>query len=154
VLFSDGEDHEGGVDEAAKRLERSGVRVFAVGCGSRRGAPIPEGDGSGGPSSYKKDREGRLVTSRLDDEVLGKLTLATGGRYFDAAPSEGEVEEIAKEIAGMDAREFGTVMRARYEERFQIPLALALASLLAATAVTDRRRPGGTWWRGGREGRR
>jgi Ca-activated chloride channel family protein len=151
VLFSDGEDHEGKVEDAARLLERAGVRVFAVGCGTRRGAPVPEGDEGGGSSSYKKDREGKLVTSRLDDEVLGKLTLATGGRYFDATPSESEVEEIAKAISGMDAREFGTVMRARYEERFQIPLALALAALLAATALSDRRRPAGAWWRRRRE---
>jgi Ca-activated chloride channel homolog len=153
VLFSDGEDHEGRVEDAARLLERSGVRVFAVGCGTRRGAPVPEGEEGGGASSYKKDREGKLVTSRLNDEVLGKLTLATGGRYFDATPSESEVEEIAKAISGMDAREFGTVLRARYEERFQFPLTLALAALLAATVLSDRRRPAGAWWRGGREER-
>ncbi len=153
VLFSDGEDHEGGIDESARLLEKSGVRVFAVGCGTRRGAPVPEGGESAGPSSYKKDREGRLVTSRLNDETLGKLTLATGGRYFDAAPSEGEVEDIAKDIAGMDASEFGTVMRARYEERFQIPLSLALLALIAATAVSDRRGLPRAWWRRRREER-
>jgi Ca-activated chloride channel family protein len=153
VLFSDGEDHAGNIEDAARLLERSGIRVFAVGCGTRRGAPVPEGDEGSGPSSYKKDREGKLVTSRLNDEVLGKLTLATGGRYFDATPAEAEVDEIAKAVSGMDAREFGTVMRARYEERFQIPLALALAALLAATALSDRRRPAGAWWRRAREER-
>ncbi|MBZ5640733.1 MAG: VWA domain-containing protein [Acidobacteriia bacterium] len=153
VLFSDGEDHEGGIEDAAKALERSGVRVFAVGCGTRRGAPVPEGGEGGGSSSYKKDREGKLVTSRLSDETLGKLTLATGGRYFDATPSEAEVEEIAKAISAMDAREFGTLMRARYEERFQIPLALAFAALLAGTLLPDRRRVAGAWWRRAREER-
>ncbi len=153
VLFSDGEDHEGGVDDAAKLLERAGVRVFAVGCGTRRGAPVPEGGEGGAQAGYKKDREGRLVTTRLDDAALGKLTLATGGRYFDSTPTEEEVDEIAKEIAGMDAREFGTVMRARYEERFQLPLALALLALLAASVLSDRRRTGGAWWRLGREER-
>ncbi len=150
VLFSDGEDHEGGIDDAARLLQKSGGRVFAVGCGTRRGAPVPEGGEGQGPSAYKKDGEGRLVTSRLNDEILGKLTLATGGRYFDASPSEGEVDDIAKEISGMDTAEFGTVMRARYEERFQIPLAIALLALMAATAVSDRRRRN-PWWRRRRE---
>ena len=42
-----------------------------------------------------------------------------------------EIDEIAQALAGMDAHEYGSVLRARYEERFQFPLAAAFLVLLA-----------------------
>jgi Ca-activated chloride channel family protein len=140
VLFTDGEDHEGEIEDALAALKRAGVAVYAVGTGTVGGGPIPVKDGHGNVGGYKKDREGRVVTTRLDEQGLGDVALGTDGRYYRATPAEIEVEEIARALAGMDAREFGTVLRVRYEERFQIPLALALAALLAEACLSDRRR--------------
>jgi len=150
VVLSDGEDHEGGLDDAIRVLKEARVSAYAIGYGTRGGAPIPSTADDRSPSGYKKDREGRLVTTRLEDGPLGQLTLATGGRYFDATAVETEVDEVAKAIAGMDAREYGTVLRARYEERFQLPLALAVAATLALTALPDRRGAAGIRNRNGR----
>jgi Ca-activated chloride channel family protein len=141
VIFSDGEDHEGEIEEALREVKRAGVTVHAVGCGSPRGAPIPLKDDRGGLTGYKKDRENRVVTTRLDESFLEKLALETGGRYYRATVSEVEVDEIARALAGIDLQEFGTVLRVRYEERFQVPLALAVIAFLAETLLSDRRRP-------------
>ncbi len=145
VVFTDGEDHEGGLDEVLPDLRRAGVKVFAVGCGTPRGAPIPERSASGALEGYKKDREGKVVTTRLDEDVLRRVAVETGGRYFRATPAELEIETIAKEIQAMEASESGTILRTRYAERFQIPLALALASLLAEALLSDRRGAGLLW---------
>jgi Ca-activated chloride channel family protein len=135
VILSDGEDHEGGLQEALRVLAQGGVVAHALGCGSSRGAPIPE---AGGAEGFRKDRDGKIVTTRLDESTLSGLAVATGGRYFRATPSASEVDEIAKEIAAMEGREAGAVMRTRYVDRFQFPLVLALAALLAEAFVADR----------------
>jgi len=140
VLFTDGEDHEGEIDEAISALTRAGVAVYCVGTGTARGAPIPVKDSHGNLAGYKKDREGRVVTTRLDEEALGKVALESQGRYYRATPSEIEIEEIARALAGMDAQEFGTVLRVRYEERYQVPLAIALGALIVEAWLGDRRR--------------
>ena len=140
VLLTDGEDHEGGVDEVIHDLEDAGVAVYAVGCGTTRGAPIPVSDDSGMHTGYKKDREGRVVTTRLDEGILELLALDSGGRYYRATASEVEMEEIARGLKGMDTQELGAVLRARYEERFQIPLILSVLALLAETLIGDSRR--------------
>jgi len=140
VLLSDGEDHEGGIDDAEQALEQAGVTVYALGVGTARGAPIPLNDPSGVSSGYKKDAEGKVVTTRLDETVLERLALATGGRYYRATAGQVEVEEIARALSTLDRQEFGAVLRARYEERFQIPLALALLAIGAETLLGDRRR--------------
>jgi len=141
VLFSDGEDHEGGIDEAVALLKRSGARIYTVGCGTAHGGPIPLRDGSGSVDGYKKDAEGNVVTTRLEEELLEKLALDSDGRYYRATPAEVEVDEIAKAIGAMEQKEHGTVLKTRYEERFQIPLAVALLALLGESVLGDRRRP-------------
>jgi Ca-activated chloride channel family protein len=143
ILFSDGEDHEGGVEEMAAELKREGVALYTVGVGSSRGAPIPLRDRSGVLTGYKKDREDRVVTTRLEESNLELLALETGGRYYRATATEVEVEEIAKRLSTVEGGEFGAVLRTRYEDRFQIPLLLGILALAAEGALGDRRRRGG-----------
>ena len=136
IVISDGEDHEGGLEEAIQAVKRAGVVVFAIGCGTEQGAPIPEGEAG----AYKKDAEGRLVTTKLDERPLRTLAIDTGGKYYRATPAEGEVEEIAAAIAQMGTSGSSTVLRTRWVERFQVPLAIALAALLIETLIPDGRR--------------
>jgi Ca-activated chloride channel family protein len=140
VVFSDGEDHSGETEPVLEELSRAGIAVHAVGCGTARGAPLPLRESSGLVAGYKKDREGRVVTSRLNEDVLERLALATGGRYFLAAPGEFEIGEIARSLAVLSQGELGAELRTRYEERFRIPLLLGLAALIAEALVGDRRR--------------
>ncbi len=135
LVISDGEDHEGGIEAALSAAKRAGVVVYGVGCGTDQGAPIPEGESG----AYKKDKQGKLVTTRLDERALRSLAVDTGGKYYRATAAEGEVEEIAKALAAMDASGSGTVLKTRWVERFQIPLAIALAALLLEAVISDRK---------------
>ena len=136
LVVSDGEDHEGGLEEAISAAKRAGVVVYGIGCGTDQGAPIPDGSGA-----YKKDKEGNLVTTRLDERPLRNLAVETGGKYYRASAAEGEVDEIAGALAAMDASGSGTVLKTRWVERFQIPLALALAALMLEAVISDRKEP-------------
>lgn len=136
LVISDGEDHEGGVDEALAAAKRAGAAVFAVGVGTAEGAPVP----MAGSGAYEKAKDGTLITTRLDETPLRRLAVDTGGRYYRATPGEAEVPTIAKALDSLDASGSGTVLRTRWEERYQIPLGFALAALLVDAALTDRRR--------------
>ena len=46
IVITDGEDHEGGAEEAAAAAKKQGINVFILGVGSPKGAPIPLGDGN------------------------------------------------------------------------------------------------------------
>jgi Ca-activated chloride channel family protein len=139
VLFSDGEDHEGGLESTLAALRRTGTPVYVVGCGTARGAPIPLRDGGGMLSGYKKDRAGRVVTTRLDEAALERIALETEGRYYVATPTEVEVGEIAQALAAMEAGEVGALVRTRYEERFQWPLFLGWLALAIESVLGERR---------------
>lgn len=134
LVLSDGEDHEGGLEQAIAAAKRAGVTVYGIGCGTDQGAPIPEGAGA-----YKKDKQGKLVTTRLDERALRNLAVETGGKYYRASAAEGELDEIAAALAAMDASGSGTVLKTRWAERFQIPLALALVALIFEAVLSDRK---------------
>lgn len=136
VVLSDGEDHEGGLEEAIELARRSGAKVWALGLGTERGGPIPDG----GAGEWKKDAEGRVVTTRLDAATLARLAEGTGGKYYTATAGELELDALARDLGAMEGEETGTVLRTRYTERFAIPLAIAIAALFAEAFVSERRR--------------
>lgn len=136
IVISDGEDHEGGVESAILAAKRAGVVIYGIGCGTDQGAPIPQG----ASGAYKKDAEGKLVTTRLNERPLRSLAAETGGKYYRATGAEGEIDDIAKAFASMDASGSKTVLKTRWVERFQIPLAIALFALILETLISDRRK--------------
>jgi Ca-activated chloride channel family protein len=78
VVFSDGEDHEGGIERGIQIARRKKISIWVVGVGSTQGAPIPEM-----PAGQKyKYNAGRLVLSALNEVLLRDIALKTGGGYF------------------------------------------------------------------------
>jgi Ca-activated chloride channel family protein len=136
VLLSDGEDHEGGVEVAVTELRRADVTVFSVGVGTEVGAPIPTGDGTG----YKRDQDGTIVTTRLGGSSLRRLASETGGLHVVATPAGDEIADVARALSRLEAGDAEAVLRTRYEERFQIPLVLAAAALVAELLMAETRR--------------
>jgi Ca-activated chloride channel family protein len=140
VLLTDGEDHAGELDKVIDEIAGNGVAVFAVGAGTTRGAPIPLRDAGGMLTGYKKDREGRVVTTRLSEPELERIALDTGGRYYRATSSEVEIDEIGQALSALSQGELGSELRTRYEERFQIPLLIGFVALGIEAVLGDRRR--------------
>lgn len=140
VLLTDGEQHEGDPQQAAQKAREEGILVHTVGVGTPGGEPIPVRDERGQVIDYKKDEAGQPVLSRLDEETLSRIALATGGKYFRASDREAEVEEIARLIQDMETKELTSKLFTRYEERFYWPLGIALALLVAESLIPRRRR--------------
>src|SRR5437762_10037493 len=57
VLFTDGEDHDSGVLEAAKKAAQAGLQIFTIGIGSAEGELLPIKDGKG-CTDYVRDEQG------------------------------------------------------------------------------------------------
>jgi len=127
LLLSDGEDHEGGLTDSARRLRQSGVVVHTLGIGTRRGSPLPLPGGR--ENELKRDRDGKVVVSKLEEEGLLELAAATGGEYVHVADAGADLTGILTEIDRMETRSFeGDIVSTR-EDRFQWPLALAVVAL-------------------------
>jgi Ca-activated chloride channel family protein len=137
VLFTDGEDHEAGLDDFFAAAGKQNLVLHAVGVGSLKGAPIPVSGEDGGISGFKTDREDRVVTTRLNENLLEDLARRTGGIYRRSTAGGGEIQDLVDQLRGEDGGELGTVLRIRYEERFQYPLFLAFLALLTEFLLPD-----------------
>ncbi len=119
VLITDGEDHEGGIGKEADKLAKEGVRIFAVGIGSRAGEPIPLVDKNGRVTGYLKDRQGQTVMSRLNEDVLREITSKTKGKYVVSEAGDLGVGEIDEELGRMKKAEYKTRQPVDYVDRYQ-----------------------------------
>jgi Ca-activated chloride channel family protein len=144
VLITDGEDHEGTLDDAIKRAAERGVKVFTVGIGTAEGELIP-GEGGG----FLKDRKGQVVKSRLGEDTLKKIAIDTGGVYLHAAGADLGLAGLYRDhIATMEKRQLASTLERRYEHRYQIPLLLGLVLLVVEGFVGERRvARRARWWR-------
>jgi len=142
VLLSDGEDQfeRGLVEAAAKEAGAQGLVIHALGVGTPQGGPIALRDADGNLIGYKQDNDGRAVTTRLQEELLGRIAQITGGHQFTVTPAQEELDRIAEAIGGMDTKDLQARLATQYEERYQIPLAAALAALIADALIARRRR--------------
>ncbi|MDP8230325.1 MAG: VWA domain-containing protein [Candidatus Gorgyraea atricola] len=140
VLLTDGEDHETSPIEAAKKAKKEGIIIYTIGIGTRKGEPIPLIDESGNVTGYKKDKDGEVVMTKLDDSTLQKIALITGGKYYHATPREFELDKIYDEISKMEKKELSSRLFMQYEDRFQYFLAIALILLCIEFVIGDRKR--------------
>ena len=140
VIITDGEDHKGNALSAAEEAKKEGIAVFCVGIGSREGELIPLKN-EDGQTRFLKDRQGNVVKSRLDEFILQKIALATGGSYVRATGAEFGLELLYRErLSKLEKRELEGKLAKHYEERFQIPLALAFLLLLVELLISERKK--------------
>ncbi|MBR2064633.1 MAG: VWA domain-containing protein [Bacteroidales bacterium] len=133
IVITDGENHEDDPVEAAKQAAEMGVRVFTIGVGSPEGKPIPM-DGE-----LLKDRNGEIVVTRLDEEVLQKVAEAGNGVYVRAGNSEFGLNPIIDDIRKMDDEKFKSIVFEEYDEQFMYFLGIALFFFVVEMLIGDRK---------------
>jgi Ca-activated chloride channel family protein len=135
----------GEIDGSVQRAVEEGIRIYTVGIGSADGVPIPDFDASGRRRGFKRDENGEVVTTRLDEATLRDVADATGGRYFRASVSESELDQLVEEIAELGGRELDAQELTQFEEQYQIFLGFGLVFLLIEFLVPERRRVTTAW---------
>ncbi|MEQ8820060.1 MAG: VWA domain-containing protein [Sumerlaeia bacterium] len=136
VLVTDGEDHGENALEQAQLAAEAGVRIYTLGIGSAEGGTIEivERDPRGAVA-----RETRVQT-RLDVETLAAVAEATGGATFVAPSGKSlDVRALIGELEELQTAEYSEARRVIREERFQWPLALAIALLLVEGLLGEQR---------------
>jgi len=144
ILITDGEDHDSFPVEAAEEAGRRGVRIIAVGLGDEeQGKRIPISDADG-RKTFLTDRQGREVWTKLEADTLRKMVNVTpGGKYFNVATGTIDLGDVyEKLIASAEKREVEAKTVKRYEEKFQIFIALAFVLLCVEAVVGDRKGKG------------
>jgi len=141
VLFivSDGEDHsEDSTLEAVEEAIQEGIRIFTIGVGKEKGAPIPL-KRNGVVESLKKDAQGEVVITKLNEEVLEEIADDGNGSYINGSNTDEAVEFIRDQLNQMDKTEFEAKQFAEFKDQFQWFLGAGLLLLFLDIFVLDRK---------------
>ncbi|WP_298454034.1 VWA domain-containing protein [uncultured Prevotella sp.] len=136
LIITDGEDHEGGAIEAAKKVRKNGIRVFVLGVGSAKGSPVPDGNGG-----YMKDNTGQEVMSALNEDMCKQIAEAGGGAYIHVDNTSLAQRQLNDELTKLQKGDISSVIYSEYDEQFQAVGILVLIVLIIETLLLERKSP-------------
>ena len=128
VVITDGENHEGGAEEAARRASEQGIKVYVMGIGTAKGGRIPA-DKSG---EFLRDREGNIVVTKLNEAMAQSIATAGNGTYIRVDNTNSAQEFIENELDTLTKDEVKTEVFTKFKEQYG---AIALIAFLLL--VTD-----------------
>lgn len=134
ILITDGENHEDDAKAAAQAAKEKGMHVYVVGIGKPEGSPIPDGRGS-----FKKDKSGQVVVSRLSEDMCREIAAAGNGMYVRADNSNTASRALQKELDKLGKQEIETKIFTDYNEQYQSFVLLALLILAAEFFIFSRK---------------
>jgi Ca-activated chloride channel family protein len=137
IMITDGEDHEGDIDSAVKEANSNDVVIYAIGLGSPAGVPIPVYNQSGVQAGYRKDNQGNIVLTKLDETTLKSIVEKGNGKYYRGTNTEDELEAIYKDLAQIEQTEYGSKKITEYEDRFYYFLLPAILLLIAEFFISS-----------------
>ena len=133
IVITDGENHEDDPVEAAKEAASIGAKVYTIGVGSVEGQPIPMN------GSLLKDKDGNIVVTKLDEDILKEVAAAGNGAYVHAGNDEFGLNPIIDDIKKLEEKELNSVMFEEYDEQFMYFLGIALFFLVLEMLVSERK---------------
>lgn len=132
IIITDGEAHEGQAVEAAKAAKKAGIKVFILGVGLDKGAPIPDGEGG-----YMIDNSGNEVITRLNEQMCREIASAGSGTYIHVDNTNEAQERLNSELAKMQKSEVSSVIYSEYDEQFQVVGLIAILLLVLEVLVFE-----------------
>lgn len=138
VILSDGEDHEENTIELAEQMSAEGIKVYTVGVGTEKGAPIPM-KSNGRLMGYKKDRQGEVVITQRHSEILKDVAAKADGFYVDGNLTGKPVDALIEVVTNAQKHEFETKQFSDYKDQFQWFVAIGLLFVLIDSLLHEKK---------------
>lgn len=139
VLVTDGEDLAGSGVTTARTLADQGIVVYCVGVGTTAGSPIHVVNAQG-VQDVLRDKEGQPVISRLDEKTLAQIAETTHGNYQPLGSLGEGLDRVRRLVENSSDTRSAATVRKLGVDRFHIPIAIAIALLVAESLIGTRRR--------------
>ncbi len=136
IILTDGENHEDDATAMAKEAAAKGIKVHVVGVGSPQGVPIPMSEKD---NTFRKDKEGNVVISKLNELMAQEIAQAGEGTYVRADNTTTALRTLLREIEKMQTSEIESKVYSEYDEQFQGIALIVLLLLLIDILLLDRK---------------
>lgn len=142
VLLTDGEDHDSGAEEAAKKAAAAGLRIYTIGIGTAEGELLRTKDAQG-HEDYVRDEQGNVVKSHLNEGLLQQIATVGGGFYLrlSGARTMDTLYNDPRGLGSLPKGENENKLIKQYQERYQWPLGLAMVLLTIEILLPERKAP-------------
>jgi Ca-activated chloride channel homolog len=139
VLITDGEDHDSGAVEAAKKGAEAGLQIFTVGIGSTEGELLRI-KGANGTTDYIRDEQGNVVKSHLDEKTLQQLAGVSERGFYVHLQGAKAIDTLYEQgLSRLPKSEANERLTKRMHERYHWPLALGILLLIAEMLFPERK---------------
>ncbi|MGM9838000.1 MAG: VWA domain-containing protein [Paludibacteraceae bacterium] len=135
ILITDGENHEDDAIAVATRAKEAGIKVFVIGIGKPEGSPIP----IPGTNNFRKDRQGNVVVSRLNEDMCREVAKAGNGIYVRCDNTNTAMRALEKELDALATADIETTVYTEYNEQFQSFALVALLLLVIDFYIFNRK---------------
>lgn len=137
IIITDGENHEDNAVEMAKKALESGITVNVIGLGTPEGAPIP----ISGTQSFRKDRAGNIVVTKLNETMCQEIAAAGGGAYIKSDNSSQAVRALTTELDKLSKSEIEAQVYSQYNEQYIVIAWIVLVLLIVECILLERKNP-------------
>ena len=126
VIVSDGEEQDQQTNELAAEAKKQGIKIISIGIGSAEGAPISYND------ELMKDKNGKIVISKLNESLLKDIAKITDGKYILSRSGNLNLENVYDNFIkkGQNRKNLKTSKIQRWQETYQIFLSFSLLFLI------------------------
>ncbi|HLP63198.1 VWA domain-containing protein [Flavobacterium sp.] len=138
VIISDGEDHSNEATDAAEDAKELGIKIITIGVGTENGGKIPIKI-NGIVEEYQKDKDGEIVITKRNPEVLTAIAKATNGNYIDGNNTKNVVDFITERLKNIEKTEFEGMQMANFQSQFQWFLGIGFFLLLLDVFLLERK---------------
>ncbi|MFC2048757.1 VWA domain-containing protein [Elusimicrobiota bacterium] len=137
VLITDGEELQGDVNNITQELDSKGISVISFGIGEEEGSPLPIYENSR-LVGYKKNSKGEIILSKLNKEMLKKISDDTDGVYIKYRKDITDISRIIDVIQkGKTQKQEDSVIAGK-ELRYQLFLLIAILLLMLEMVLSER----------------
>jgi Ca-activated chloride channel family protein len=137
IIITDGENHEDDAVEMAKEALKHGIIVNVLGVGTPEGAPIP----ISGTQSFRKDRDGNVVVTKLNEAMCQEIAAAGGGAYIRVDNSTAAVRALHSELDKLSKSDIEAQVYSQYNEQYVSIAWIVFVLLVAECLLRERKNP-------------
>ncbi len=136
LLITDGEDHDANALPTARKLAENGVVIHTIGVGTPSGSTIA--NSASGDS--KRDLQGNVIISRLNEKSLMEIAAAANGIYQPLQDVESVADRLVEQLGSMEQKNIRDYSSMHFRSFFQWFLVLALTALIAELFISERKK--------------
>ena len=125
-------------DEWSEEADKAGIVIHTIGIGDPKGAPIPVKK-SATKEDFKRDNDGSIVLSKLNETILQQIAATAHGKYFRMGNGTEELNMLLSELEGLEKREMSEQEITDYKSYYFVFVIIGMVLLTLEFLLAERK---------------